>query len=241
MAEPLPDKLSPLPAGGRRMEQATAAIRAAIDSGQMKPGVLYSAYQISESLGISRTPVRDALLRLEEVGLIGFENRQGFRILAPGSREIAEIFAMRIDLECPSARRATRNADDHLDRELRRLRGLMDEAARCSDELAFARHDVDLHDALLAASGNNRARQVVRSLRETTRLLGASTAAEGTRTLADIAAEHDPIIDAVLDRSPQRAERAMRTHIGNTGQLLLLKSCDGDAAAARKLWRSVAG
>ncbi|MGV9799747.1 GntR family transcriptional regulator [Mycobacterium sp. NPDC003449] len=232
---------APPPSGGRRMEHAITAIRAAIDAGRMTPGVLYSAYQISETLGISRTPVRDALLRLEEIGLIGFENRQGFRVLVPSPREIAEIFAVRIDLECPSARRAARLADDELDRALRTARDQMADAARRSDEHAFSRHDVELHDALLAVSGNARARQIVKGLRETTRLLGASTAADGTRTLADIAAEHDPIIAAVAQRAPRAAESAMRTHIANTGRLLLTKACDGDRTAARRLWKSVAG
>src|SRR5262245_57786125 len=105
------DELSPVPAGGRRMAQAITAIRTAIDDGRMKPGVLYSAYQVSEALGISRTPVRDALLRLEEIGLIEFENRQGFRLRVPDPREIAEIFAVRLALECPAAGRAARLAD----------------------------------------------------------------------------------------------------------------------------------
>src|SRR6476659_6013932 len=90
------------------MEQAVTAIRAAIDDGRMKPGVKYSVYQLAEALGVSRTPVRDALLRLEEVGLIRFEARQGFRILLPDPGEIAEIFAIRLALELPAVARAAR-------------------------------------------------------------------------------------------------------------------------------------
>jgi len=233
------DELTPLPAGGRRMAQAITAIRTAIDEGRMKPGVLYSAYQVSEALGISRTPVRDALLRLEEIGLIRFENRQGFRIRVPEPREIAEIFAVRLALECPASGRAARLADDHLDHTLRMLREQMTDAARRSDERTFARYDLELHDALLAASGNGRARQIVNGLRETTRLLGVSTVADGTRSLIDITAEHDPIIEAVTQRAARAAEKAMRAHVTNTGRLLLTQACDGDPIAARKLWRSV--
>lgn len=80
-------ELEPLtPFAGRRMEQAIAAVRAAIDDGRMKPGVKYSVYQLAEGLGISRTPVRDALLRLEEVGVIKFEARQASAFFSPSRR-----------------------------------------------------------------------------------------------------------------------------------------------------------
>jgi len=112
------------------MEQAVTAIRAAIDDGRMKPGVRYSVYQLAESLGVSRTPVREALLRLEEVGLIKFEARQGFRIQLPRSTDIADIFAVRLALELPAVRRAAATADPRLTEALRAERALMLDAAR---------------------------------------------------------------------------------------------------------------
>src|SRR5258705_13910993 len=87
------------------MEQTIAAVRSAVDDGRMTPGVKYSVYQLAEALGISRTPVREALLQLEQGGLIRFEQRQGFRILLPDPKEIADIFAVRLSLEVPAVRR----------------------------------------------------------------------------------------------------------------------------------------
>ncbi|MFF3574979.1 FCD domain-containing protein [Nocardia jiangxiensis] len=60
----------------------------------------------------------------------------------------------------------------------------MREAASAGDELAFSRHDLTLHDLILDAANNARAHAIVKSLRETTRLLGASTA-DNTRTVID--------------------------------------------------------
>jgi DNA-binding GntR family transcriptional regulator len=222
------------------MELAISAIRAAVDEGKMKPGVLYSAYQLAEALGISRTPVRDALLRLEEVGLIRFENRQGFRILQPQPREIAEIFAVRIALECPAVARSAQSGDHLLAERLTALRRQMDDAARADDETAFSALDVRLHDTLLDAAGNQRARQIIAALRETTRLLGASTAGT-TRSLLDIAAEHDPIIDAVVAGDATVATEAMRAHLLATGKLLLIQALQpiDDARAADDLWNAI--
>ncbi|RZL78448.1 MAG: GntR family transcriptional regulator [Rhodococcus sp. (in: high G+C Gram-positive bacteria)] len=217
-------ELEPLaPFAGRRMEQAIAAVRAAIDDGRMKPGVKYSVYQLAEGLGISRTPVRDALLRLEEVGLIKFEARQGFRILLPQPKEIAEIFAVRLALELPAVRKAAVTANSALPDALQRQRRLMQEAAAVGDENEFAHHDLGLHDLILDAADNGRARAIVKTLRETTRLLGATTA-EQTRTLADIDNEHAPIIDAIIAGDPDEAEAAMRTHLENTGRLLVTQA-----------------
>ncbi|MGV9633066.1 GntR family transcriptional regulator [Nocardia rhamnosiphila] len=213
--------LQPLaPSTGRRMEQAIAAVRAAIDEGRMTPGVKYSVYQLAEALGISRTPVREALLRLEEVGVVEFEARQGFRILLPQPKEIAEIFAVRLALELPAVRRAAQLADHPLGAELQRERRLMCDAAAAGNEQLFSHHDLRLHDLILSAADNERARSIVRSLRETTRLLGASTA-DKTRTLDDIDREHRPIIDAITVGDAATAESAMRIHLTNTGKLLV--------------------
>lgn len=202
------------------MEQAIAAVRAAIDAGRMRPGVKYSAYQLADTLGMSRTPVRDALLRLEEVGVIKFEARQGFRILLPQPHEIAEIFAVRLALEVPAARRAAATPGPALLHSLADQRARMRDAVAAADESTFARTDFGLHDLILAAAGNARSRAIVATLRETTRLLGASTA-DHTRTLADIDAEHTPIVTAITAGDPDAAAATMRAHLLATGRLLV--------------------
>ncbi|WP_433678702.1 GntR family transcriptional regulator [Nocardia sp. CA-119907] len=229
--------LTPLPPStGRRMEQVVTAVRSAIDDGHMQPGVKYSVYQLADILGVSRTPVREALLRLEEVGLIKFEARQGFRIVLPQPREIAEIFAVRLALELPAVRKAATLVDAALARVLTDQRQLMHTAVVAADEASFSRHDLELHDLILAAAGNNRSRTIVASLRETTRLLGASTA-HATRSLRDIEHEHDPILAAIIDGDPDRAEEAMRIHLVNTGKLLVRQAIrDGKQLYADDIW-----
>ncbi|MGW4334133.1 GntR family transcriptional regulator [Rhodococcus koreensis] len=234
-------ELEPLtPFAGRRMEQAIAAVRAAIDDGRMKPGVKYSVYQLAEGLGISRTPVRDALLRLEEVGLIKFEARQGFRILLPQPKEIAEIFAVRLALELPAVRKAATASDPALSDALLRRQRLMRDAAAVGDEHQFAHHDLGLHDLILDAADNSRARAIVKTLRETTRLLGANTA-DKTRTLTDIDDEHTPVIAAIIAGDPDEAEAAMRRHLENTGRLLVAQALRTEASdrSVDEIWSAV--
>lgn len=224
------------------MELVITAVRTAIDQGRMKPGVKYSVYQLAEVLGISRTPVREALLRLEEVGLIKFEARQGFRILLPQPREIAEIFAVRLALELPAARKAAANATPALVNALHEQHTLMRQAAAAGDETLFAQHDLRLHDLILQAGNNSRSRAIVKSLREATRLLGASTA-DTTRTLADIDAEHLPVIVAITAGDVEGAEVAMRAHLVNTGRHLVSQAIpEGDSDLdADEIWTSIVG
>ncbi|MBY4212521.1 GntR family transcriptional regulator [Rhodococcus fascians] len=205
------------------MEQVVVAVRSAVDTGVMKPGVKYSVYQLADQLGVSRTPVRDALLRLEEAGLIRFEARQGFYILFPHPREIADIFAIRLALELPAVRRAAVVCTAETAKMLTTRMQLMHDAIERSDEKAFAAHDTLLHDHILEAADNARARKIVATLRESTRLLGASTA-ERTRTLSDIENEHTPIIDAISRKDPDAAEAAMRSHLVSTGRLLVAQA-----------------
>ncbi|KUI36476.1 GntR family transcriptional regulator [Mycobacterium sp. GA-2829] len=235
-----PLRLAPLPASdGRRAEQVIEAVREAIDAGVMRPGAKYSVYQLAAALGISRTPVRDALLRLEEVGLISFEARQGFRILVPDPREIADIFAIRLALELPAAARAAKLCDHVLAGQLRSRMTAMDAAAKEQDVRTFAREDQLLHDDILAAAGNARSRAIVRSLRESTRLLGATT----ERTMSDIDAEHRPIIDAIIANRPRDALTAMRSHLTATGRLLVEQAVRDQryGVGAEQVWADAVG
>jgi DNA-binding GntR family transcriptional regulator len=220
----VPLALEPLPApAGRRVEQVMEAVRVALDTGVLQAGAKYSVYQLADALGVSRTPVRDALLRLEEVGLIRFERRQGFRILLPDPREIADIFAVRLALELPAVRRAALVCDDALSAQLHTRREAMRAAAAVGDERTFARHDQLLHDHIMEAAGNTRARGIVRSLRESTRLLGAATA-ERSRTMSDIDAEHLPVIAAITANDADLAVATMRHHLVSTGKLLVAQA-----------------
>ncbi|AHC26753.2 MULTISPECIES: GntR family transcriptional regulator [Mycobacteriaceae] len=240
MTGPPPLDLAPLPASdGRRAEQVMEAVREALDAGVMQPGVKYSVYQLAAALGVSRTPVRDALLRLEEVGLIGFEARQGFRVRLPDPREIAEIFAIRLALEPPAAARAASGCDDALAGRLRDRMAAMQAAADSGDARIFAHQDQLLHDDILVAAHNGRARAIVRSLRETTRLLGATT----ERTMSDIDAEHRPVVDAIIANRPSDALRAMRSHLTSTGVLLVTQAVRDQRYPidAEQIWAGAVG
>lgn len=217
-------------------KQVMEYVRSAVISGDMNPGELYSVYRLAEELQVSRSPVREGLLRLEEAGLIRFERNRGFRVVPTTPSDVAEIFSIRIALEVPAARRSAQAEDRHV-AKLTDVREGMREAARAGDDELFFELDRELHDAILAASGARRAREVVERLRISTRLLGASTV-RTHRGYEDICREHDPIVDAIISGDSESAGRAMESHLVSTGQLLVAQVLDrtGEAEDAAALW-----
>lgn len=243
MADPSPPVLAPLTGTSISLtDQVMAAIRDAVRSGALVPGELYSTYQVADLLGVSRSPVREALVRLADVGMVQLERNRGFRVVLPEPRQIAEIFHLRLLLEVPAARRAAQRPSTGLKAALTRELDEMRAAARAHDERLFMQHDQRLHDLILDVSGNERLTGLIDGLRDVTRLLGASTV-DRSRSLADIAAEHEPIVAAVLAGDADGAAAAQHRHITHTGRLLVAQAVGENAEDLDPdlLWQEVVG
>jgi DNA-binding GntR family transcriptional regulator len=196
------------------------AVRDGVAAGEFVPEKIYSVYQLADLLGVSRSPVREGLLRLAEAGLIEIRRNRGFRVLPPRAHDIEEIIGIRLALEPPAARLAAENGTDeqHL-----AIRSALDDMAAASvggDDASFWPADRALHDLLLRTANKPRTAAIVAGLRSVTALLGPPTTASG-RTLTEIHAEHQPVVAAVLARDGTAAEAAMRAHLEATGNLLV--------------------
>ncbi|MHA7276475.1 GntR family transcriptional regulator [Arthrobacter sp. HLT1-21] len=208
-------------------DRTIKAVREGIRNGTLVPGELYSVYRLADELGVSRSPVRDALLRLAETGMVAFERNRGFRVVLPGARELTEIIAVRLALEVPAAERAAVRATDADRSALHDQHSAMEAAVLAGDETAFMLHDQRLHGLLLDLAGNGHAARIIENLRDATRLVGASTIRK-SRSLDDVYREHRPILDAIDDGDPAAAGFAMRRHLESTGRLLLREASDGN-------------
>jgi DNA-binding GntR family transcriptional regulator len=219
--EPSAAALQPLAAPAASLtDQAVAAIRQAVCSGALQRGQLYSAYQVAAMLGVSRSPVREALMRLAEAGMVRLERNRGFRVVIPGPADIADIFQLRLLLEVPAARRAAQQMSTDVVAGLRAELAQMRAAALDHDEALFMRHDQHLHHLIRGATGNGRLVSLVDNLRDVTRILGASTV-DRSRDLDAIADEHEPIVGAIAAGNVTAAGEAMMHHVSLTGKLLV--------------------
>jgi DNA-binding GntR family transcriptional regulator len=196
-------------------EQAGQVIRASIIAGELEAGEIYSASVLAERLGVSPTPVREAMLDLASGGLVEPVRNRGFRVLTPDERDLDEISELRLMLEVPAMRRVVELAADAQLEELESVVARIEARADEGDVAAFLLADREFHLGLLEIVGNGRLLRLVAQLRDQTRLAGIKELArEGNLTAS--AREHRVILDALRARDADRAEALMRTHLIHT-------------------------
>lgn len=190
-----------------------------IRDGMLMPGARLREVELAERLGLSRTPVREAIRLLEADGLVIHQPRQGAVIRTLDYPEVMELYEMRIVLEGTSARLAARAANDA---ELAQLAELNEEFAAASDERTAARLNRQFHDMLLEAARNRFLIKAVRGQQKTMMILGPTTLMQPSR-VDEAAEEHRIVLRALLARDGDAAESAMRAHF-NSAQKVRLRS-----------------
>ncbi|MEU8567611.1 GntR family transcriptional regulator [Streptomyces pathocidini] len=202
---------------GRRSlrEEIVQTLRGAVISGELRPGVVYSAPSLAAQFGVSPTPVREAMVDLAKDGLIEPLRNKGFRVVELSDKELDDLADLRELIEVPVIRRLAEAGVDPA--EIDRLRPLatgIERAAADRDLTAHAAIDLEFHLALLALDGNERVVETVRSLRLRSRIYGARQLAEND-ALVPSAREHSELLDLITSGDAPAAEALMRRHIGH--------------------------
>lgn len=193
------------PQGQSAYRQLLAEIR----DGALGPGARLRETEIAQRLGISRTPVREALRQLEADGLVSHAARQGAIIRTLDHAEVVELYEMRAVLEGTAARLAARVA---LPVELAELRDLNAALGEAGEAPAAQELNRQFHRILLSIARNRFLVKAMNVLQKTLLILGPTTLSEAARAESAVA-EHEAVIDAIAAGDGERAERAMRAHI----------------------------
>jgi DNA-binding GntR family transcriptional regulator len=205
-------ELTPLAGRQSLREQVANVLRAAIVAGQMRPGVLYSVPTLAERLGISATPVREAMLDLAKEGLVDSVRNKGFRVTALSDEDLDDITELRALIEVPTVTQLARTITDADVAALRPLAQAIVDSAADGDVIRYLDADRSFHLELLALAGNARLVEVVRVLRAQTRLYGLDLLVEQDG-LVSSAAEHHELLDGLQAHDEARVEDVMRRHI----------------------------
>jgi DNA-binding GntR family transcriptional regulator len=197
--------------------QAYEHIRAAIIAGEIEPGQLYSVNQFAAIFGVSRTPVREALLVLERQGILRMDRNRGFRVLTVSRSDLAEIIDLRRLLEIPAMEQlaAMDPAPSEALLEARRIYADLQQAADSDDLLEFLALDRRFHLALTGALGNGRLTRLVDELRDHMQLPGLRRITE-LRQLHGIGLEHLTLLAAIESGDATQAGAVMRAHLDHT-------------------------
>ncbi|KRE91737.1 GntR family transcriptional regulator [Arthrobacter sp. Soil764] len=205
-------------------------MRASILDGEIAPGTRINIDAVARSLGVSQTPVREVLQRLEGDNLVVYNPGRGYSTTPLlDLPELRSLFEFRLLVEPWAARAAAvdrlANPAGTLEKE---LAGFRDAMKRSSKDLRqdLVAHDTRFHDAILAASGNPVVRHAFAQTHchlHTFRLYPADV--DGAITVA----EHTAVREAIEACDPERAEAAMTTHIRNSFDRFA-KAFDGELA-----------
>ncbi len=198
-------------------QQVAHALRAAMVTGEMRPGVVYSAPALATDFGVSATPVREAMLDLAKEGLVEAVRNKGFRVTELSEQELDEITQIRALIEVPTIGEISRRCDGELAPQVEALRPVAREIearAAKKDLIGYVEADRRFHLGLLAVAGNAHLVALVGELRARSRLYGLQQLAEHG-TLVHSSREHEQLVDLLLTRQDQAAEALMRQHIGH--------------------------
>lgn len=212
--------MQPVTTSASLTTQVTDMLRAAVTSGEMRPGEHYSAIGLAEKLGVSRTPVREALQLLEKEGIVRIEKNRGVRVIQMSLDEIVQIFQIRIILEPPAAARGAEAATDEDLSHIQELHGKILEAAAAGDGTQTLQADKEFHLFLLSLAGNARLTALDRELRNLVLTRGLVTIPT-SRSGQDLADDRRDIIDALLRRDSAAVAQAVREHVTRTAKLLI--------------------
>ncbi|MGI8305951.1 GntR family transcriptional regulator [Saccharopolyspora hattusasensis] len=217
--------------GRRSMRQEIIeTLRGAVISGELRPGVVYSAPSLAEQFGVSATPVREAMLDLAKEGLVDTVRNKGFRITEPTERELDDLTELRLLIEVPTVRRIAEAGVALSDIErLRPLAAGIEDAATRHDFIAHVTIDMDFHLTLLGFAGNAHLVETVRSVRARSRIYGLKTLAERNELIPS-SHEHAELLDLIEAREADGAEELMRRHIGHVRGIWASEKRAGEAA-----------
>jgi len=204
--------------GPARMVDATvAALRQAILSGDLRPGQKLSVPALALRLGISRSPVREAVLALAAEGLAVESPRRGVVVTELGPRDTDAIHEARGPLEGFAARLAAERGPAELGQRLTAILAEQAAAVAAADEDSFFRTNAAFHAAIAAACDNAEIHRLLASLEGRMALALRQVAARpGHRDSA--VAEHLGVAAAIAARDGDGAEAAMRAHLAATRQ-----------------------
>lgn len=193
-------------------------LRRALLDGDLVPGERLGEVELGQQLGVSRTPIREALVRLTQDGLLTTEANKGVRVRTVTAAEARDAYVVREELDGLAAALA---AQAHTAADARGLTLALDalDAARGTDYREQTRLDLAYHRAVTAAAHNTVLGSLARDLEQRVALIKHQTRTYNAHP--DTAAQHAAILRAVLDRDADAARDAARTHVRTFAALVL--------------------
>ncbi len=189
-------------------------------NGALKAGEQLTEVRISQRLGVSRTPVREAIHRLEQDGLVRLIPNKGANVVGVSEQDLRDIYDIRMQLEGLASKWAAQRVTEEECRDLQDLLELQEFYTSKGDFEQLRNLDSRFHEMIYQLSGSRTLRQTLSSLHHLVqryRKMSFATAGRSQKVLG----EHQKIVDAIRSHDPEAAEKATFEHIENSATNML--------------------
>lgn len=193
-------------------KMAYEAIRSSILSGEMNSDEIYNEMKIAKNLGISRTPVREALLELSSQGLITFLPRKGLVVNKFTAKDIQDIFEIREAIELAAVEKISKNASSLKFDDLKDIIDAQRKAAAKQEHGKFVELDRAFHMALGRLTDNRRIEAIMQNIRDFVHLMGLRAIALEGR-MEEVIQEHESVYNAIRQGKSMEARVLMDSHL----------------------------
>lgn len=184
---------------------------------QLRPGELLLVQPLAKELGISRTPVREAMIRLEREGFVEEADGKKFKVSEITLKSILEIHEIRELIELHTVAKAAANRTSDQIENLKASAANMDAALKESDHVAFFETDMDFHAQIIHICDNKTLESLMHQLNEKIQRIRHLTTYVHRR-IEDTVGEHAAILSAIDNQDAEAAQRAMKDHLDNVKQ-----------------------
>ena len=193
-------------------EQVYAALKAEIQDFQLVPGDRFSEAEIGSRLGVSRTPVREALFKLRNEGFLDVEPKLGWFVRPIDFERLEQLYDLRVVLELAAITRLCARTEDPPELLALKQIWLVPVAERLSDARQVSANDEQFHATLVRATGNDEMARVHWDVTKRIRIIRHLDFTRPDRIEATYA-EHAKILRAIIQRKPDQASLLLKTHV----------------------------
>lgn len=195
-------------------------VRTAILSENFKPGQRLMEVELAEILGVSRTPVREALRKLEVEGFIEMLPRKGAIVKVVSIKDIQDLLEIRASLEALATRIACEKMDTKAKKELEKAKEEFVQAVSDNDIDSMIQTDVKFHDIIFSSTQNEKLIQIINNLKEQIYRYRVIYIRDKSY-LINIVQEHNEIVEAIIGNDAKKAGKVAVIHIQNQENALI--------------------
>lgn len=197
-------------------------LRRGILTGELKPGERLMEIHLANRLGVSRTPIREAIRKLELEGLVTMIPRRGAEVANITEKNLKDVLEVRQALESLAIELACERISEEKKLELKERLEAVEEAVATKDAGAIASADVAFHDAIVEASGNLRLTQIISNLGEQMYRYRFEYLKDVSKH-PQILREHRTMYESILEKDKEKAAGSVMTHIDNQEEAIMRK------------------